>query len=169
MIYIVSTYFSKSFKIYIIQMKLKLTLITILVLQTAATSYSYSSCSSSTYLNTANLQCIACPANQIANTYQTVASACQCSIGYAASANGACTPINPSCSYSSNNYTLLYSLNGNVGDSTCSSCALTAYTNRYSACNSAMAQAAYLAAKTKLTVVPKAVPAAHHYHLFPLI
>lgn len=153
---------------YTIQMKLKLTLITILILQTAATSYSYSSCSSSTYINTANLQCTACPSNQIANTYQTVASACQCSIGYAASANGACTAITPSCSYSSNSFTAMYGLNGDVGTNTCASCALTAYTNRYPPLNSATALAVPPAAKTKLTVVHKVALAAHH-RSWPLI
>ena len=147
-------------------MQLKLTLITILILQTTATSYSYSSCSSSTYLNTANLQCTACGANQIANTYQTVASACQCSIGYTASANGVCAAITPTCSYSSNSYTLLYSLNGDSGANTCSSCAQTAYTNRYFPCNLAMGQAATLVAKTKFTVVLRAAFATHH--LYPL-
>ena len=101
-----------------------------LLIIVSSTSYSYSPCATTAYLNTANLQCVSCKANQVANSYQTVASVCQCSRGYSASGNGGCSAISPTCSYSTNSYSLVYSLNGDSGTNACASCASNAYLNR---------------------------------------
>lgn len=112
-------------------MKLKYVPIAALIVIASAASYSYSPCATNTFLNAANLQCVPCTSNQVANTYQTVPSVCQCSLGYTASGNGACTAISTACSYTAS-YSLLYSLNGDYsGAGTCLPCASTAYANRY--------------------------------------
>lgn len=95
-------------------------------------SYSYSSCNSTSYLNTANLQCIQCPTNQIANTYQIIAEACQCSSGFVPNGNGLCTSIMSTKCGDTNNYYPIYSINGaySSGISSCTSCASNARTNK---------------------------------------
>lgn len=104
-----------------------------LILQVAPASYSYSSCPAKYYLNTANLQCVACPTNQISNNYQSVPIACQCATGYTPSTNGGCTLLNTACGTNGLTYNPVYQLNGDVtgGGSTCSSCAATAKANTY--------------------------------------
>ena len=85
------------------------------------------------------MKCITCPANQIANTYQSVSTACQCSIGYSPSGNGGCSAITGSCGLSANTYYPLYDLNGNTKSvSSCGVCASTAFTNRYAKNNLAL-------------------------------
>jgi hypothetical protein len=96
-------------------------------------SYLYSACGSNGYLNTANIQCKSCPTNQIANTYEAIATVCQCAVGYTPSGNGACTSISSNiCGSSNNNFYPIYLLNGdNSGNGgTCTTCAANAYPNR---------------------------------------
>lgn len=118
---------------YTIQMKFKITLlIAVFLLQVGATFYNYTTCGSKSYLNAANLQCVNCSSNQIANTYQSVSMACQCAVGYTPSGNGACSSIsNVTCGASTSTYYPLYSLSGITNTVTsCMPCAANAYTNR---------------------------------------
>lgn len=107
-------------------------ILALLLDQTTAASYNYTSCAGTAYLSTANLKCTNCPANQIANTYQSLPIACQCKVGFAASGNGGCSALSAACGVTSNTYFPLYSLSGSVNSvSSCGSCAANAYTNRY--------------------------------------
>ena len=106
-----------------------------LLLLVRSTSYSYSQCNSSAYLNTANLQCVACQSNQIANLYQSVAISCQCTSGYIFGTNGAAcsAAFNNVCAVS-NSYYPIYNTDGSVSSTTtanCIACDSTAYTNQY--------------------------------------
>jgi hypothetical protein len=47
----------------------KSALILVLAQLAVASFYNYSACGAMSYLNAANLKCISCPTNQIANTY----------------------------------------------------------------------------------------------------
>jgi hypothetical protein len=97
----------------------------------AAASYNYTPCASSAYLNATNLNCVSCPANQIANSYQSVPIACQCAVGFSPNGNGACSAMTGTCGSSSNTYYPLYSPSGSVNSvNSCGSCAANAYTNR---------------------------------------
>lgn len=116
------------------QLKTALLLITIALsaIGIKAASYNYSQCTAKAYLNTANLKCVNCPANQIANTYQSIATACQCAIGFSPSGNGACSSLtSATCGSTTNTYYPVYSLSGSFSSvSSCASCAGNAYTNR---------------------------------------
>ena len=99
-----------------------------------SSAYTYSACSTSTYLNVANLQCSSCLANQIANTYQIISTSCQCSPGYLqATNNAACTAVFSSTCSTANSYYPIYTTTGttNTGTSNCQACSATAYSNRY--------------------------------------
>jgi hypothetical protein len=99
---------------------------------TLSASYTYSQCNSSYYLNTANLACVTCPNNQIANTYQVVPTACQCSVGYIPSTNGACSVANTSSCSTSNSYYPVYNRDGSSNSAAnCLACAGNAYVNKY--------------------------------------
>jgi hypothetical protein len=98
--------------------------------------YSYSACNSTSYLNTANLQCNQCSNNQIANTYQIIPINCQCAIGYVVANNNTCSQINSNTCGTNTTYYPLYTITGDVSSTVstaaaCSSCANTAYTNQY--------------------------------------
>lgn len=112
-------------------MRQRTTLLALFFALAASASFSYSACPATAALNPASLKCAACPANQIANTYQAIPTACQCALGYAPSGNGACAAMGASCSATANTFYPLYSLSGAVtAVSSCGSCAANAYTNR---------------------------------------
>jgi len=149
---------------------LKIIIESTIFLQTIASFYNYSTCSSSAYLSSSNMNCITCPANQIANTYQSVSTACQCSIGYSPSGNGGCSAITGSCGLSANTYYPLYDLNGNTKSvSSCGVCASTAFTNRYAKNNLAMEQVANLVDEEWFTVLKDALAIPHFLLIFALI
>lgn len=98
--------------------------------------YSYSACNSTSYLNTANLQCTQCSNNQTANTYQTIPIICQCAIGYVVGDNNICSQINGNTCGTNSTFYELYTITGDVSSSVtnataCSSCASNAYANQY--------------------------------------
>jgi hypothetical protein len=118
----------------------------LLVLATPAT-YAYSSCNSTSFLNTANLQCYSCLSNQVANSYQVVATSCQCSPGYqVATNNAACTAVFSSTCSISNSYYPIHTLNGitNTGTSNCIACSSNAYANKYMMRDIEIVQGAFL-------------------------
>jgi hypothetical protein len=112
--------------------KTALLTLALLIGRVAAASYTYTPCSSSAFLSAANLKCTNCPANQIANTYESVPIACQCKVGFAPSGSGGCSALGATCGISLNNtYYPLYALSGSANSvSSCGSCATNAYTNR---------------------------------------
>jgi hypothetical protein len=106
-------------------------LITLLFANSLSAYYTYSNCNSSYYLNTANLACVSCPNSQIANTYQTVPTACQCSSGHMPSINGACTAANTSTCSITNSYYPIYNRDGSSNSAAnCVACSSNAYTNK---------------------------------------
>lgn len=113
-----------------------------------ASAYSYSPCSSTSYLNSANLQCSSCLTNQIPNLYQVIATSCQCNAGYLQTKNNAaCTAAFSSTCATSNSYYPIYTASGttNSGTSNCQACSSAAYTNRYKTFNPVTKQGAFLA------------------------
>ena len=149
---------------------LKIIIASAFFLRTPAAFYNYSTCSSNAYLSSSNMKCITCPANQIANTYQSVSTACQCSVGYSPSGNGGCSAITGSCGLSANTYYPLYDLNGNTNSvSSCGTCASTAYTNRYERNNSAMELVVNLVDEEWFTVLKDALAIPHFLLIFALI
>lgn len=106
-------------------------LLAALLLHARAASFAYSACSAAAYLSAANLQCSNCPANQIANTYQSVPTACQCALGFAPSGSGGCAAMGATCGAGSTTFYPLYSLGGSTSSvGACGSCAGNAFTNR---------------------------------------
>lgn len=104
---------------------------TLLITTSLTASYTYSSCNSSYYLNTANLACVTCPNNQIANTYQVVPISCQCSSGYMPSTNGACTAANTSTCSTTNSYYPIYNRDGSSNSAAnCAACSTNSYVNK---------------------------------------
>lgn len=105
----------------------------VLLLLARSATYSYSQCNSSAYLNTANLQCVKCQTNQIANLFQTIALSCQCNAGYIFGTNGAaCTAAYSTTCNTLNSYYPIYNKDGSVSSTTaanCMPCDSTAYTN----------------------------------------
>ena len=99
-------------------------------------AYSYSTCPTTSYLNSANLACVACPTNQISNNYQTVATACQCQPGYRLPSNpniNACTQaFSTTCSAATTSYYPLLNIDGSAttGTANCIACTSTSYPNR---------------------------------------
>lgn len=109
-------------------------LVLFLLALASSSTYSYSSCSSSSYLNTANFQCSSCLGNQIANSYQIIPIACQCSPGYLQTTNNAaCTAVFSSACSLTNSYYPIYATSGttSTGTSNCQACSSTAYSNTY--------------------------------------
>lgn len=98
-----------------------------------ATAYSYSECNSSSYLNTADLQCDVCGANQIANRYQTVPVNCQCENGYRVGTNGTCSAAFTASCATNNSYYSIFAEDGSAttGTSNCTVCDGSAYANMY--------------------------------------
>lgn len=118
----------------------------LLVLATPA-AYTYSPCNSSSFLNTANLQCYSCLSNQVANSYQVIATSCQCSPGYlVATNNAACTAVFSSTCSISNSYYPIYTINGNTntGTSNCLACSSDAYANTYKIRDVEIVQGAFI-------------------------
>jgi hypothetical protein len=149
---------------------LKIIIASTLFLQALAAFYNYSTCASNAYLSSSNLKCITCPANQIANTYQSVSIACQCAVGFAPSGNGGCSAMAGSCGVSTNTYYPLYALNGNTNTvSSCGTCASTAFTNRYAMNNSAMELAASRVVEERSMVLKDALVIPHFLLLFAVI
>jgi len=106
-------------------------LVTFFIATCLSASYTYASCNSSYYLNTANLACVTCPNNQIANTYQIVPIACQCSSGYMPSTNGACTAANSSTCSITNSYYPIYNRDGSSNSvANCLKCSNNSYANK---------------------------------------
>lgn len=108
-------------------------LLSYLLVLSLTAAYNYSSCNSSYYFNPANLACVSCQNNQIANSYQTVPTACQCSPGYLPATNGtACTAAFTTNCTTNNSYYPIYNINGSSSNSAanCLACAANAYTNK---------------------------------------
>ena len=99
-------------------------------------TYSYTACLITQYLNTANLLCTSCPANQNSNSYQGVATACQCQAGYRQPTDpnvNACTAaFTTACTSPTTNYYPVLSTDGSstVGTANCVACASTSFPNR---------------------------------------
>jgi hypothetical protein len=97
--------------------------------------YSYSTCNSTSYLNTANLQCTQCSTNQIANSYQVIPVNCQCAVGYVVGNNNVCNLINSNNCITTTTYYPLYTVTGDVNSgvssAACSPCDSSAYANSY--------------------------------------
>jgi len=97
--------------------------------------YSYSACNSTSYLNTANLQCTQCSTTQIANSFQIIPINCQCAVGYVVGNSNACTQINTNLCTTTTTYYPLYTITGDVNAAVssagCSTCASNAYANQY--------------------------------------
>jgi hypothetical protein len=106
--------------------------LSILLAPALCAAYSYSPCNTSAYLNPANLQCLTCPTNQVANSYQLLPISCQCSAGYTSSTNGAaCTAAFTSTCATTNSYYPIYNLDGslNTGSDNCVACSSSGYAN----------------------------------------
>lgn len=96
-------------------------------------SYTYTVCNTSAYLNSANLQCTPCLANQITNSYQTVATSCQCSVGFTMPTNAAaCVTTGAACPTTNSFYNIfLADGSANGGVVTCTACSGTGIVNTY--------------------------------------
>lgn len=76
----------------------------LLLVAVHSAAYSYSACPASRF-NPANLACNTCPANQLANNYQTVAISCQCAPGFLPGSSGTCSALTYGpCLTTSNNF-----------------------------------------------------------------
>lgn len=125
-------------------------LIVTVIAMVTANKYAYSACDSSSSLNSANLACSTCPANTIANNYQTIATSCQCAAGFLPSTNGVCSSASAStCGPSTFSFYPIYSLDGDTasGTVTCTPCAGNAFTNMYNHSHEEMRLLAPLAGK----------------------
>lgn len=116
----------------------QLLLISTLYILTLSAAYNYSACNSTYYFNPANLACLSCQNNQVANSYQTIPIACQCSSGYLPLVNGTgCTSASTLSCQINNSYFPIYNRDGSINTTTaanCVACADKSYVNKYCGC-----------------------------------